>query len=431
MFVVVLSALLLTVQGDFTTSLATTTPYVTPTPHIIGEHYRPYFWQDHPNICGRIPELRVVGGKKKSEWEFYEYIDNKPSIIYLAEAQCGTCQSNAALAGHLAKRWEEFKYKRGRGEQAVDIKVVAVNRNLPASRKKFGMMDRQLRKRWNVRPWVSLHQDNDESQVWEDLGDYMVENVGPFYNETRPFKSRRNDMYLVDQWGRMVRFLRDAVLDRSRKSGATTNLHWRDVVHNVMLKTKDGKTVCDELQHEWLYCRVPEEWELNGVSFRNLRQGHSLTILVFIRADMEEFTIKGLLKDLVDLSERWGSPSYVAVADSIPASKSRFATVDLYLQTRNSGVRLLQDEDNAVASKYFAAPGDLFAIDSLGRIIGFINRVNLQDEGVEAKLKDWHLNWNPECDRFMTESFYTGTGTTGTPPTATQPHFYTSSYYYK
>ena len=304
--------------------------------------------------------------------------------------------------------------------------VFVFNRNFPASARKFKMMKNRLARRFSVGPWVSLHQDNDVSNVWDDLGDYELHNVGEHFNETRKFRSRRNDMYLVDQWGRMVRFLRDAILIRSRKNSADTNLLWRNVIHDVMLATKERKTVCDEIQHEWLYCRIPEEWELNGVSFRNLRQGRALTVLVFIRADMSEFTVDGVLRDLIDLSERWSSPSYVVVADSTPQSKTRFATVDLYMQTRNSDVRLLQDEGNAVTSKYFAAPGDLFAIDSLGRIIGFINRVNLLDPAVEEKLKDWHLNWNPECEMFI-ESDYTGTGTTGTGPTVTKPYFYTTS----
>ena len=137
---------------------------------------------------------------------------------------------------------------------------------------------------------------------------------------------------------------------------------------------------------------------------------------------MSEFTVDGLLRDLLELAERWKSPSYVVVADSVPQSKTRFATVDLYMQTRNSDVTLLLDEDNRVTSQYFAAPGDLFAIDSLGRVIGFMNRVNLLDEAVEEKLKDLHLNWNPECEQFI-EGDYTGTGTTGTGPTYTASPF--------
>lgn len=425
-----LAVLFVAVLADDETVPPTTTSFVTPTPHLIGEYHRPYFWQDHPNLCGRLPEIKVTNPKTYRSWEYYSNINDEPHIIYLAEAQCGTCQSNAAIAGQLSKRWEEYKFKRGRKDEAVDMGVFVFNRNYPASAAKFKMFKNRLAGRFSVGPWVSLHQDNDISAVWDSLADYYVENTGEHFNETRKFKSKRNDMYLVDQWGRMIRFLRDAILIRSRKNSAETNLLWRNVIHDVMVATKERKTVCDELQHEWLYCRIPEEWELNGVSFRNLRQGRALTVLVFIRADMTEFTVDGLLRDLVDLSERWKSPSYVVVADSVPASKTRFATVDLYMQTRNSDVRLLQDEDNRVTSKYFAAPGDLFAIDSLGRIIGFINRVNLLDPAVEEKLKNWHLMWNPECEQFI-ESDYTGTGTTGTGPTVTPPHFYTTSYIYK
>ena len=355
-------------------------------------------------------------------WEYYSHINDEPHLIYLAEAQCGTCQSNAAIAGQLSKRWEEYKTKRGRQDEGVDMGVFVFNRNFPASKKKFKMFKRQLAGRFSVAPWVSLHQDNDLSDVWGALANYMVENTGEHFNETRKFRSRRNDMYLVDQWGRMIRFLRDAILIRSRKNSADTSLLWRNVIHDVMIAAAQRKTVCDEIQHEWLYCRVPEEWELNGISFRNLRQGRALTILVFIRADMSEFTVDGLLRDLLELAERWKSPSYVVVADSVPQSKTRFATVDLYMQTRNSDVTLLLDEDNRVTSQYFAAPGDLFAIDSLGRVIGFMNRVNLLDEAVEEKLKDLHLNWNPECEQFI-EGDYTGTGTTGTGPTYTASPF--------
>lgn len=408
----------------------TTTSFVTPTPSMIGEYFRPYFWQDHPNLCGRLPELKITNEKTHRSWEYYSNTEGKPNLIYLAEAQCGTCQSNAAIAGQLAKRWEEYKNNPRRQDESVDMKVFAINRNFGPSKKKFNMMKNRLAKRFSVGPWVSLHQDNDMSNFWDTLGDYKIENTGEFFNETRQFRSKRNDMYLVDQWGRIIRFLRDAILIRSRKQDADTNLLWRNVIQEVMVATKERKSVCDELQHEWLYCRIPEEWELNGVSFRNLRQGRALTVLVFIRADMDEFTVNGLLRDLIDLSERWNSPSYVVVADSVPQSKTRFATVDLYMQTRNSDVRLLQDEDNKITTKYFAAPGDLFAVDSLGRIIGFINRVDLQDPTVEEKLKNWHLNWNPECEMFM-ESIYTGTGTTATQPTYTQPHFYTTSFVYK
>ncbi|XP_063686852.1 uncharacterized protein LOC134820409 [Bolinopsis microptera] len=424
----VLAVLVAAALADETVA-PTTTSFVTPTPSMIGEYYRPYFWQDHPNLCGRLPELKITNEKTLRSWEYYSNIEGKPHLIYLAEAQCGTCQSNAAIAGQLSKRWEEYSNNPRRQDEAVDMGVFAINRNFEPSKKKFNMMKNRLAKRFSVGPWVSLHQDNDLSNFWDTLGDYQIENTGEFFNETRQFRSKRNDMYLVDQWGRMIRFLRDAILIRSRKQDADTNLLWRNVIQEVMVATKERKSVCDELQHEWLYCRIPEEWELNGVSFRNLRQGRALTVLVFIRADMDEFTVNGLLRDLIDLSERWNSPSYVVVADSVPQSKTRFATVDLYMQTRNSDVRLLQDEDNKVTTKYFAAPGDLFAVDSLGRIIGFINRVNLQDPTVEEKLKNWHLNWNPECEMFM-ESIYTGTGTTGTQPTYTQPHFYTTSFVY-
>ena len=243
--------------------------------------------------------------------------------------------------------------------------VFVFNRDLPAAANKFKMMKSRLAKRYNVGSWVSLHQDNEISGVWNALADYWIEDTGPFYNLTSKFVSKRNDMYLVDQWGRMIRFLRDSILYRARKTSAENNLLWRNVIHDVMLATKERRTVCDELQYERIYCRISEEWQLDGVRFRDLRQRSVLTILVFIRADMTEFTVDGLLRDLTNLSKRWTSPRYLAVADSVPQSKARFAAVRSYLLTRNSAVRLLQDENNKVASKYMAAPGDLFAIDSL------------------------------------------------------------------
>ena len=283
----------------------------------------------------------------------------------------------------------------------MDMDVFVFNRDSPASAKKFNMMRNRLNNRFHVGQWVSLHQDNGQSGVWNSLADYWVDNTGPHKNETSKFRSQRNDMYLVDQWGRMVRFLRDAILNRSRKDSADTNILWRDVVHDVMVSAKNRMTVCDELQRERLYCRVPGEWQLDGVSFESLRRGKFLTILVFIRADMAEFTNRGVLRDFIDLSRRWKAPRYVVVVDSVPQSKEQFSAIRMYGQNRNRDVQILQDNDNMVTSKFLAAPGDLFAVDSVGRIVGLIDRVNLRDRSVEEQLRNWYLSWNPECEAFL------------------------------
>ena len=367
-------------------------------------------------MCGRLPELKVVNPKSHNKWEVYSNMADKPSIVYLAEAECGTCQSNAGIAGQLAKRWEMFGNHKRREHLSVLLNIFVFNRDRQSSRKKFGMMRRAMTNRYNVSDYVSLNQDNSDSDVWDTLGDFMTEDGGKFYNETVPFKSKKNDMYLVDQWGRVMRFLRDAILVRTRVSGAESNVHWRDVIHNVMIKTKERKTVCDELQYEHLFCRVADEWELNGRHFRNLRAGTSLTIVIFIRADMEEFTTNGILRDVIDLSKRWSSPSYVVIVDSAPMSKTSFSTVNLYKQTQNADITLLLDEGNKVTSQYYAAPGDVVAHDYLGRIIGFYNRVNLQDETIVDQLKALHLNWNPTCESFLyTQQASQPTGTTPTP----------------
>ena len=263
------------------------------------------------------------------------------------------------------------------------------------------MMKNRLDRRFHVGQWVSLHQDNDKSGVWNSLSDYWVDNTGPYKNETSRFRSKKNDMYLVDQWGRMVRFLRDAILNRARKDSAETHLLWRDVVHEVMFAARDRRTVCDELQREQLYCNIPGEWELDGVSFQSLRRGKFLSILVFVRADIAEFNEEGFLRDLIDLSLRWKAPRYVVVVDSVPQSRQRFGATKMYSQNRNSDVRILQDTDNMVTSKYLAAPGDLFAVDSAGRVVGLIDRANLRDPNVEKQLRGWYLNWNPDCETFL------------------------------
>jgi len=305
------------------------------------------------------------------------------------------------------------------------MNIIVFNRDKVSSRKKFNMMNRAMERRYNVTKYVTLLQDNSVSGVWDTLGDYTVENGGQFMNETVEFRSKKNDMYLVDQWGRMIRFLRDGILIRSRVKGSDANMHWRDVVHQVLLMTKERRTVCDELQYEHLLCRVADEWELNGRHFRNLRAGTSLTIVIFIRADMQEFTTQGILRDVINLSKKWSSPSYVVIVDSSPASKASFSTVNLYKQTKNAGITLLLDEKNKVTSQYYAAPGDVFAHDYLGRIIGFWNRVDLKDEGIVDTLKDLHINWNPVCEQFLYTQQWSAP--TGSSPTA--PFFYESTTY--
>lgn len=389
---------------------ATSSSFTTPMPELHGDYFRPYFFHDHPNLCGRVPALTVVNDKSRNPWDFYTNMNGKPGMIYLSEAQCGTCQSNAGIAGKLAQRWQNFQKHPRRQDQAVDMNIFVFNRNHPKSKAKFGMMKRAMGKRYGVKSYVSLHQDNDASHVWEDLGNFMMEKQGEHYNETVKFNSRKNDMYLIDEYGRVIRFLRDAILIRSRKQTEELNIHWRDVVHQVMVAAKDRKTVCDELQHEWLFCRIIDDWELNGRSFRQIRGGASLTIIVFIRADMKEFSTMGLLHDMIELSKEWSSPNYVVVVDSDPLSKTYFATVNLYTQQQKGKITLLLDEDNKVASQFFAAPGDLFATDILGRVIGFYNRVNLKNEDLVDQLKQLHLDsWNPLCDDFL-EQAYTGTG---------------------
>lgn len=418
---------------DPTPAPATSSSFTTEMPELHGDYFRPYFFNDHPNLCGRMPALTMVNDKNRNPWSFYSNLDGKPGLLYLAEAQCGTCQSNAGIAGKLAERWHNFKDHPRRVDQGVDINIFVFNRNHPKSKEKFGMMKRAMGKRYGVKSYVSLHQDNDLSHVWEDLGNFWEEKVGPHNNETRKFQSRKNDMYLFDEYGRVIRFLRDAILIRSRKQTEDLNIHWRDVVHHAMLEAADRKTVCDELQYEWIFCRLSEDWELNGRPFRQIRGGASLTIIVFIRADMDEFSTKGLLRDVIDLSQEWNSPNYVVIVDSDPKSKTFFATVNLFTQQQKGKITLLLDEDNKVASQYFAAPGDLFATDILGRVIGFFNRVDLKNVEIVDQLKELHLTgWNPLCDWALKED-YTGTATypteTGTYGFYTEPTHVTSEYY--
>ena len=46
---------------------------------------RPYFFHEHPNICGRVPELADYKGGAKV-WDYYSTMNLTPNILYLAEA---------------------------------------------------------------------------------------------------------------------------------------------------------------------------------------------------------------------------------------------------------------------------------------------------------------------------------------------------------
>jgi len=220
--------------------------------------------------------------------------------------------------------------------------------------------------------------------------------------------------------------MRNGILNRVRITGRDTQINWRDIVHTDFLLAQDGITVCDELQAEELLCRLSEDWSLNGRSFRTLRVGTSLTILIFIRADMEEYTTRGLLADAITLSQEWSSPSYVVIVDSVAQSKQSFVTVDFFKQSMNADITLLLDENNSVASKYYAAPGDVVATDELGRIIGIFNRADLSDDDTIAALQSLHVNWNPDCEAYVVHSDNTpGTASTGSTHT---PPAYTSAY---
>jgi len=191
---VVVSLLLISARSQ--TSPVTTSSPFTPTPEPMGNHNRPFFFKDHPNQCGRMPELSVTG-QHNARWDYYTEMGGELNIIYLAEARCGTCQSNAFVAGSLAERWDGFQDVPRRADQGVDIKVVAINRNHPRDSAKYRMMYRKLRP---VSKWVTLLQDNAASHAWDTLADYTWENQGEYNNETIKFKSQKNDFFLVDRW---------------------------------------------------------------------------------------------------------------------------------------------------------------------------------------------------------------------------------------
>jgi len=371
-----------------------TTEPPTPTPEAIGEHFRPYFFHDNARICKRVPEWAVTN-KNNAKMDYYTESDTTPNMIMLVEAWCGTCQSNAHIAGILADRWEK-RYD-------LDLKIFVINKDNERARKKFNMMSRRVRP---VKKWVSVYQDNTISNVWD-----TVSNV-----------SKRNDVYLVDRWGRVIRFLRDGILNRARMYNADGGINWRDVVLHDFQMAKEGKTVCDELQFEQKVCQLSEEWSLNGRSFANLRAGTSLTLLIFIRADLAEFTTNGLLQHTINLAKEWSAPNYVIIVDSHITSTSSIHMVQYLVSLADTRVTVLLDEKNKVASSYYAAPGDLVATDDLGRVLGIYNRVDLTNEYTVEELKRLHLEWNPDCQAFLdwsTIQYNTGPTdhwTTASPP---------------
>lgn len=371
-----------------------TTEALTPTPAAYGEHFRPFFFHANARICQRVPQWAVTN-RNNAKMDYYTESDTTPSMIMLVEAWCGTCQSNAHIAGILAERWEK-RYE-------LDLKVFVINKDNERARKKFKMMSRRVQP---VKKWVSVYQDNTISNVWE-----TVSNV-----------SRRNDVYLVDRWGRVIRFLKDGILNRARTFNAQMGINWRDVVLNDFKLAKEGKTVCDELQSEVKVCRLSEEWSLNGRSFANLRAGTSLTLLVFIRADLPEFTTNGLLQDLINLAKEWNAPNYVIIVDSHISSTSSIHMVQYLVSLADTRVTVLLDEKNKVASSYYAAPGDLIATDDLGRVLGIYNRVDLKNEYTVEQLKKLHLEGNRDCQAFLDSTIQYNTGPTQHWTTASPPY---------
>nr|AFK75415.1 putative secretory peptide-5 [Pleurobrachia bachei] len=451
-----------------------TTEYITPTPPIYGDHHRPYFFRYHPNLCGRVPELKQLNSNGVEVWNYETETNERPNILYLAEAHCGTCQSVAGIAGMLARRWENFQYDSRRANMFADVDVVVINRDIPKSKAKFRMMKNRINKYYKVSDHVTPIQDTRESGIWDTLGSFIDEYGGKFGNESVEVRSRKNDMYLVDRWGRVIRFMRDGVLGRTRKNSAATSLHWRDVIHHDFVLENLGQTVCDEIQIEQLQCYSVDEWSLNGVAFRNLRTGSSLTILLFIRADLPQYTTEGTLRDLLTLSLTWNAPNYVVIVDSNQRSKTSFATVDLYMQTigSSSNVRLLLDEGNKVASAYLAAPGDVVTTNDDGKGIALrarehegrdvpkpllphrshdparpnpptpgrlhitsphsllelttnssSPRVDLRDDSVIADLERLHVAGNPDCDISTNQPWMTTNGRDDRDYTTLTPFF--------